>query len=265
MRKQGIFWLLTIPSTSYSVPSSLPLGMAWLRGQQELGITGYLHWQILVAFSAKCSLKQCLIHFPGSHAELSRSEAAADYVWKDATRVAGTQFEFGAKPIRRNAKTDWEEVWTRAKSGDLEAIPANVRVVSYRTLRAIASDYDRPVPLERSCDVYWGPTGTGKSRRAWDEAGMDAYSKDPRSKFWCGYQDQRNVVIDEFRGGIDISHLLRWLDRYPCRVEIKGSSRPLNCVKLWITSNLPPDQWFPECDETTLMALKRRINITHFT
>jgi len=29
-----------------------------------------------------------------------------------------------------------------------------------------------------------GTTGMGKSRRAWEEAGLNAYPKDPRSKFW---------------------------------------------------------------------------------
>jgi len=34
-----------------------------------------------------------------------------------------------------------------------------------------------------------------------------------------GYRGQEHVVFDEFRGGIDISHVLRWFDRYPVIVE----------------------------------------------
>jgi len=171
----------------------------------------------------------------------------------------------GAKPFRRNSTTDWEQVWAAAQSGDLLSIPANVRVVSYRTLRAIASDYCKPLPIVRNCYVFWGGTGTGKSRRAWDEAGMDAYAKDPRTKFWDGYVSETNVVIDEFRGGIDIAHILRWLDRYPVRVEIKGSSRPLNAEKIWITSNICPRAWYPETDGDTMEALLRRLQVTQFT
>lgn len=170
----------------------------------------------------------------------------------------------GAKPFRRNSATDWEAVWTAAQSGELDKIPANVRVVSYRTIRAIASDYSVCLPIQRTVLVFWGATGTGKSRRAWEEAGMDSYTKDPRSKFWDGYYDQDHVVIDEFRGGIDISHVLRWFDRYPVRVEIKGSSRPLVASKIWITSNMDPRLWYPELDEETLNALLRRLTITHF-
>lgn len=144
------------------------------------------------------------------------------------------------------------------------AAPAQIRVQCYRSLRGIAADHSKPVGMERQCYVFWGRTGTGKSRRAWAEAGMEAYCKDPRTKFWCGYQGERSVVIDEFRGGIDVAHLLRWLDRYPVRVEVKGSSRPLAAESIWITSNLDPRLWYPEIDSETLNALLRRLNITHF-
>jgi len=118
--------------------------------------------------------------------------------------------------------------------------------------------------MDRTCYVFWGRTNTGKSRRAWEEAGMGAYCKDPNTKFWDGYQNQDAVVMDEFRGLINVSNLLRWLDRYPVRVEIKGSSRPLSMTTLWITSNVNPLYWYPEVDSETQAAFMRRLNITEF-
>lgn len=262
-RRQGIFWLLTIPS--YNFTPYLPPGCNWIRGQLERGNqTGYLHWQVITALSSKGSIATLRSIFGPANAELTRSEAACEYVWKEDTRVEGTQFELGCKPIRVNSKTDWESVWTAAITGKLMDIPAHCRISSYSALRSIRADHDAPRSMERRCNVFWGTTGTGKSRRAWDEAGMEAYCKDPRTKFWCGYKAEEHVVIDEFRGGIDVSHLLRWLDRYPVRVEIKGSSMPLNCKTFWITSNLSPDKWYPDVDEETMSALRRRLTITHF-
>jgi len=73
------------------------------------------------------------------------------------------------------------------------------------------------------------------------------------------------VVIDEFRGQIGISHMLRWLDKYPVVVESKGSNCVLAVEKIWITSNLSPDEWYPDLDEETKLALRRRFtNIIHF-
>lgn len=265
-RRQGVFWLLTVPENDFN-PTTLHTDLSWCKGQLEEGSeTGYRHWQIICAFKSKKSLSSVKKIFGDKcHGELSRSEAANDYVHKEETACPGTRFELGSKPIRRNSKVDWESVWTAAQSGNIISIPAHVRITSYRTIRAISSDYSRPIPMERECKVFWGKSGTGKSRRAWGEAGMEAYCKDPRSKFWDGYQVEENVVIDEFRGGIDISHLLRWLDRYPVRVEIKGSSRPLLAKRIWITSNVRPEQWYPDLDADTLEALMRRLEVTEFT
>jgi len=261
-RRQGIYWLLTIPFHDFT--PYLPPTVCWIRGQLELSETGYLHWQICLALVKKGSLAAIRAVFGTCHAEISRSSAATEYVWKELTRVAGTQFELGVRPFKRNDPHDWDKIWEMAIAGDLLSIPAQIRVQSYRTLRSICSDHSKPVGMVRTCDVYWGRTGTGKSRRAWEEAGMDAYTKDPNTKFWCGYNGQKHVVLDEFRGRIDVSHLLRWLDRYPVNVEIKGSSVPLCAERFWITSNLDPRVWYTEMDPETLAALIRRFNITNF-
>jgi len=198
------------------------------------------------------------------HVEPTRSSAALEYVWKEDTRVDGTQFELGSRPLKRNSDKDWEVIRESAKRGELDAIPADVFVRCYSQLKRIAVDYCQPVGFERQVFVFWGITGSGKSRRAWSEAGMDAYPKDPLTKFWDGYRGQEHVVIEEFDGGIDISHMLRWLDRYPVIVEVKGSSRCLNATHYWITSNVDPRLWYPEAKEEQKAALMRRMQITHF-
>lgn len=267
--QQARYWICTIPRETWK--PCLPEGAGWCIGQPEKGESGYLHWQVLVAFTAKRTMAQVKRAFGvnGMHLEPSRSDAARAYVHKEATRD-GEPFEFGQCPCDRSSAVDWERVKELAKKGvifllgEFDMVPADIFIRYYRSLTAIAADHAEPVGMEKLVYVYYGVTGTGKSRRAWDEAGEAAYAKDPRSKFWCGYRSHEHVVIDEFRGGIDISHLLRWLDRYPVRVEIKGGSRPLMAKKVWITSNLHPDEWYPELDEETKKALRRRLQITYF-
>lgn len=256
--------MLTIPHHQFT--PFLPRGVSYTKGQLERGLdSGYLHWQLIVATDRKLRLGGIKAIFGSTvHAELTNSSKSSEYVWKDETSIPGTRFELGAKPFRRNTPTDWEGVWVAAKARDLDSIPAHTRLLCFSSILRVAAFYDQPRGMVRNVYVFWGVSNTGKSRRAWDEGGMEAYSKDPRSKFWCGYRDQKNVIIDEFRGGIDISHILRWTDRYPVMVEIKGSSVPLVAENIWITSNLSPDNWYPEIDNETLLALRRRLNITHF-
>ena len=264
-RNPSRYWILTIPRASWSPPESLLPALTFLKGQLEVGAGGFEHWQLVACFKTAQRLPGVKKLFaPTAHAEPTRSEAAFEYVHKEDTRVPDTQFEFGKKPIRRNSAPDWESVWDSAKRGDLLAIPADIRVRSYHTLKRIAVDHLRPAPIERVCHVFCGRTGTGKSRRAWEEASMEAYPKDPNTKFWDGYSTQQHVVIDEFRGAISISHLLRWLDRYPVVVEVKGSSVALSAQVIWITSNLHPLDWYPDLDQETKDALLRRLNITVF-
>lgn len=261
---QGIYWLLTIPHADFT--PYLPNECQYIKGQLERSNnTNYLHWQVLVAFKSKVRLVVVKRIFgETTHAELTKSKAANDYVWKEDTRIEGTQFELGALAFKRNNPADWDSIKDLAKRGRLDDIPGDIFIRNYGNLRKIASDFAAPNPVEREVIVYWGATGLGKSRRAWDEATFDAYPKDPRTKFWDGYRGQEHVVMDEFRGDIDIAHLLRWFDRYPVIVEIKGSSAVLSAKKIWITSNLSPDDWYPNLDISTKEALRRRLTITHF-
>lgn len=263
---QARYWLLTIPEAAWSPPSELPPGICYLRGQLEVGESnGFRHWQALVAFKTKKRLRGVKEVFGREcHAEPGRSNAARDYVWKEDTRVAGTQFELGRFAVRRSESTDWDLIRDSAKKGNLDSIPSDVYIRYYGNIKRIMVDNLQPISVVRTCYVFWGGTGLGKSRRAWEEAGLEAYSKDPRSKWWCGYQGQCNVIIDEFRGDIDVSHLLRWLDRYPVIVETKGAALPLGATHFWITSNISPREWYPMIDEGTKAALLRRLTITHF-
>jgi len=234
-----------------------------MRGQLEQGEnTGYLHWQLVIHTTKPSRLSWIKKTFgEGMHGEPTRSEDAEEYVWKEETRVAGTRFELGKKSLKRNCAADWDEIYALAKSGDFSNIPKDVLIRCYNQFKSIAKDNMKPEAGLKKVIVYWGPTGTGKSHAAWEEAGLDAFPKDPATKFWDGYQGHSNVVIEEFRGEINISHMLRWLDKYPVCVEAKHGACVLKAKNIWITSNLHPSSWYPSLDGVTVNALLRRLDI----
>lgn len=262
------YWMLTIPHHLFM--PYLPPGVKYIRGQLEVGgNSGYYHWQILVIFGRTVRLGSVKKIFGQSvHAEPTRSEASCQYVWKEDTRVEGTQFELGEKPRdTKYNKKDWDDILEHAKKGKFEEISPDVQIRYFPNLLKVASYYSNPQAVVKEVYVFWGSTGTGKSRRAWAEASLQAYPKIPTTKFWDGYRQHSNVVIDEFDGKVGITHMLSWLDRYPVIVEIKGGSVSLACEKIWITSNVDPRNWYNDSNssEEQRKALMRRFTLcVHF-
>jgi len=258
---KALYWILTIEHHNF-VPWK-PTEVQYIKGQLECGKeSNYLHWQLFVVLGKQSRLATVKRIFGDTvHAEPTKSSAAETYVWKEDTAVPNTRFELGERKLKRNCNKDWDAIKQQAIEGKLDQIPSDVFIRSYNSLKRIGVDFARPAPREVRCRVFYGCSGSGKSFTAWSEAGMDAFPKDPCTKFWDGYQGHQNVVIDEFRGIISISHLLRWLDHYPMLVEIKGSATVLKANNFWITSNLHPRQWYPELDEITMQALLRRLEI----
>lgn len=258
---QARHWIGTIPHHCF-VPY-LPPGVACIKGQLESGASSdFVHWQLVVTTERKRRLRWLRDTFGPYHFEPTRSAAASAYVWKDDTAIAGTRFELGTPPTNRSSAADWNRVWDLAASGRLDEIPCDIRVRCYHQLRRIASDHIQPPPMpRRRAFVFWGPSSTGKSFRARQEAGPSHYVKDPRTKWFCGHLRQSSCIIDEFRGAIDVTHLLRWFDPYPVSVETKGGSVPLFVETFYLTSNLHPTDWYPMLDSWTQQALLRRLVI----
>jgi len=222
--------------------------------------SGYAHWQFTFVLKNKASLNAVKKFFPKTgHYELTRSSNVDAYVWKDETS-AGERFEFGSKPMRRNNKADWEEVRTSAIKGALSEIPADIYIRCYNSLRRIAADNLKPIGIDKSVFVLWGPTATGKSHRAW-AAFPNAYSKDPRTKWWSGYDGHEDVIIDDFRSDWwSLTEMLSLLDRYEKRVETKGGFRQLRAKKIVITSLCHPMDSYQWSQKETSSQLSRRID-----
>lgn len=92
--------------------------------------------------------------------------------------------------------------------------------------------------------IFWGPTGTGKSHQV-REMSPCAYWKDITSPtYWCGYNGTDDVILDDFGGEISLRMMLRLCDKTPLQVQVKGSYIDFAAKRLFITSNMHPDQWW---------------------
>lgn len=236
-----------------------------IYGKEVAPATLTPHLQGYVIFRSMKRLSAVRKILPKAHWEVAKSGTEENIAY--CSKEDPAPFESGTRPVSKKAqgemeKARWKEIISHAKAGTLEDHDPKVYFTHFNTALKLQAQFEKPIAITRQVKVFYGATGTGKSHDAWLEAGPDAYVKDPRSKFWYGYHGQENVIIDEFRGGIDISHMLRWLDKYPVLVEVKGSSCALKAKNIWITSNLHPKLWYPDLDLETMDALLRRVKVT---
>lgn len=226
---------------------------------EETPKTGKMHLQGYVQFKSRHKLGAVkeLLESKTIHIEKARGSADENkaYCTKEDTRVMGP-WEFGVM-TRAGQRSDLSEAGALAIEGKWLEIDPEVFIKYHKGLHALASIHHCNKERKLSVDVFWGPTGTGKSFKALKETELcDSYWKPP-GPWWDGYRGQKIVVIDDFDPlDHNVSDVLRWLDVYPLQVPIKGGFVWLECEKIIITSHFNPVEWYPlRKDE-----LIRRIN-----
>jgi len=116
----------------------------------------------------------------------------------------------------------------------------------------------RPLLVE----VIYGPAGTGKTRHAFGN-GSDVYlleNSNGNAVWWDGYNGESTLVIDDFYGWIPHNQLLRFLDIYPLRLDIKGGTTYAKWTHVYLTSNVHPSKWYKKFQWDDDGALQRRIH-----
>jgi hypothetical protein len=245
------------------------------------------HWQAYIEFHDPqyiTFIKEHLFADPAVHVEIRRGnkEMARNYCRKQRTRVPGD----GNGPIEEG---EWGE---QGKRTDLQKVKEAIddglpmSVVAEENFDAMAKyahgcKYYKQLANQRDgaqqrvveVKVYFGTTGTGKTRAAMAEstailAGdatrvfiLDAPTEGGRL-WWCGYDGGPVIIIDDFASKIPIATMLRMLDRYPYKCEVKGGHYYACWTTVYITTNFPPDEW-TDCgrpiDPRHRKALMRRI------
>ena len=105
--------------------------------------------------------------------------------------------------------------------------------------------------------VLSGSTGTGKTRKAMEEANYKITGN--QLQWWDGYEGEKCICIDEYNNDIGITELLNILDGYELRLPIKGSFTYANWNKVYITTNLTKSQFHSNAKSEHRKALFRRV------
>lgn len=177
--------------------------------------------------------------------------------------------EFGIKKVA-GKRTDLMNIKEIAKNGmrsvtneiaNFQAIRIAEKWLEYNEIKR---DY-KPKIL-----WFYGKTGCGKSKKAHEIfENEDYYRKADGSKWWPGYDNQENIIIDDFRDSWwPITYMLNLCDRYECRIETKGGYRQFKGRFIIITCAFHPNECYKgtgECIEQLIRRLDEIIKMDKCT
>lgn len=266
-RQKSRNWVFTL--NNYGVPEEprawltrygqLIRAMVW---QAERGEEGTPHLQGYIQLRQPRALSWCKKLDNRAHWEVRQGthEQAYAYNSKLHTREFGP-FTYGEFSEGQGSRSDLVDVQGAIESGVSEEEIAehyfSTWCRNYRALREYRRIRTKARHFKTKVTVIYGPTGSGKSSYAADNA-VEPYWK-PRGEWWDGYTGQPVVVLDDYYGWLPFDFLLRLLDRYPLLVPTKGGFAQFNSRDIVITSNKHPMFWY-DSEKCDYAPLKRRLD-----
>ena len=258
----------------------------------EIGASGTYHTHVYLYSSAPMRFHTVKRRFPTAHIDKASgtSKSNRDYIrkegkWADTdkadTRVEGTFQEFGELPKEADEKSPkMAQLIQYVRNGlsNLEIIEIepgyafktrDIDLLRQQLLEEKFTRENRDVAVH----YLYGDSGTGKTRSifekhlATDICRITNYASKGNVQF-DSYKGQSVLVFEEFHSQIPIAAMLNFLDIYPVMLPARYFDRVACYTTVYITSNIPLEQQYPEiqkCKLETWNAFLRRIHtITEF-
>ena len=258
----------------------------------EIGASGTYHTHVYLYSDSPMRFETVKKRFPTAHIDRAAgsSRSNRDYIrkegkWADTdkadTRVEGSFKEFGTIPDESEEKAPrMAQLMKHIQDGlsNVEILQIDpsygFKIREMDQLRQQLLN-DRYIRENRKVTVHYiyGDSGTGKTRSifekhpATDICRITSYP--PRGNvLFDSYKGQPVLVFEEFHSQISISDMLNFLDIYPVMLPARYYDRVACYTEVYITSNIPLEEQYPEiqkCKLETWKAFLRRIHtVTEF-
>lgn len=232
--------------------------------------------------------------FPKMHRERVRGSDAENraYILKDGEKF-NKQSDGHYHYVDRKGKThdginfsdtfeEWGEMTPehQGKSKDADIIVSLVKdcASNIEIVDAVSSAYRDIDKIERLRSMYrdaefasswrdlevvyiFGKTGAGKTRSVMDKYGyINCYRVTDYKHPFDTYDGQNVIIFEEFRGGLKHGDMLNYLDGYPLLLPCRYFNRQACYTKVFIITNIPPDEQYRNIDPESQAAFFRRIH-----
>lgn len=265
INKQSRFWCFTVNNYVCQY-SEMPKGVTYLVSGQEVGDAGTPHLQCYVELERGQRRSFVSKLFPGAARiaiRWSDAQKASDYCKKDGNFVEfGELSSIVKKPGKRN---DLQEIADKIKAGvDISQIQLEHQTTymrNYRGIQHYRNVIHKPLVHRPNLRVHLfiGKTRLGKSHHA--RVTLGAWPKPVGKGLWFdGYDREKTVVIDEFRGQFPLSDVLQITDPYQVAVETKGGHTWFEPDLLIFTTNISPMAMYTEHDAESREAFFARFH-----
>jgi len=111
---------------------------------------------------------------------------------------------------------------------------------------------------QRHVELYFGPTAVGKTSAIKTKVigveGKHLYNKAGGNRWYCGYNGQEAVLIDEFKGDSygPVEEFNNVTNMGTTNVETKGGHAMLTATDIYVASNRHPSHWWKKGQDTYL-------------
>lgn len=254
-------WFLTINNyTDKEKEFSLSHQAKYIIVGDEVGSEGTPHLHLYIEYENNKTFTTMKKLFPRANIQVAKgtSEDSRNYLSK------GVVLREEGEPRRQGARNDITSVKEMVKSGSTirDVIETCTSYQSIKIAEKMMIYFEPKREWLPEVRWYHGPTGTGKTRTAYEELKTrygDVYVSMDSSSWWQGYDGHKGVIIDDIRRDFCKFHvLLKLLDRYPYQVETKGGSRQFLAETIIITCPYSPYELYETREDVEQLA--RRVS-----
>lgn len=260
----------------------------------EIGSEGTYHTHLYICFQNPKAHTVIANAFPGAHRENVKgtSQQNRDYVLKDGdkynkqpdgkydyvdssgkrhtgTNYGDTFLEWGEMPHEHQGKSkDVEKILALLQDGadNMEIVTqvpsAMMNIDKVERTRSMFRD-SQFANSWRDLDVTYifGQTGSGKTRSVMDKYGYaNCYRVTDYKHPFDTYDGQDVIIFEEFRSSLKHADMLNYLDGYPLLLPCRYFNRQACFTKVFIITNIPPEDQYPNIDKESLAAFWRRVH-----